>query len=115
MLDLKRVYDYLAQQRWFRHVSSVGQFTLGGHRYNLSNVWGAQTVEVTFDPATQELCFLAEDGQRRQRHTAQGLSKGNLMGELDLDQFPNYQYAFPWFAEACRNNLLHSELTASAA
>jgi hypothetical protein len=115
MLDLQHVYDYLAQQRWFRRVSSVGQFTLGGQPYSLGKAWGSQTVEISFDPATQELRFLAEDGQRRQRRPVKGLTKTDLMGELDLAQFPNYQYAFPWSAAACRNNLLHSDLAAIAA
>lgn len=35
MLDMQRVYDYLAQERWFRRTSSQGQFSLGTHRYGV--------------------------------------------------------------------------------
>ena len=111
LLDLQRVYDYLAQHRWFRQVSAQGQFTLGTYRYGLGKAWANQTVEIHFDPHTQEFICQSEDGQRLQRLSSNGLSKAALMGELHLSQFAPYQYAFPWSAEACRLNLLHAEMT----
>ena len=35
MLDMQRVYDHLAQVRWFRRTSSQGQFSLATHRYGV--------------------------------------------------------------------------------
>jgi hypothetical protein len=34
LLDMQRIYDYLQSGRWFRQVSSVGTFSLGGYIYN---------------------------------------------------------------------------------
>ena len=110
LLDLTRVYQYLAQGRWFRQVSAKGQFSLGADRYGLGHTWGNQTVEITFDPATQEFVCASADGQTTQRVQAKGLTKADLMGELAMEEFPNYQYAFPWSALACRQNLLHAEM-----
>jgi transposase-like protein len=110
LLDRQRVYDYLARNRWFRQVTAMGQFTLGNHRYGLGKAWANQQVEIGFDAQTQELVCRSADGQRTQRLSIQGLTKTDLMGELDMAQFPNYQYAFPWTAEACRQNLLHEEV-----
>jgi hypothetical protein len=111
LLDLQRVYDYLAPHHWFRRVTAKGQFILGAQRYGLGKAWANQTVELHFDPHTQEFICTSEDGQRRQRLIAQGLTKTALMGELHLDQFAPYQYAFPWSPEVCRLNLLHTEMT----
>jgi transposase-like protein len=111
LLDLQRVYDYLALHHWFRKVSAQGQFTLGTQRYGLGKAWAQQTVEIHFDPQSHEFVCYAEDGQRCQRRTPQGLTKPALMGELHMAQFAPYQYAFPWTPEACRFNLLHTEMT----
>jgi len=111
LLDLQRVYDYLARHRWFRQVTAQGQFTLGTQRYGLGKAWAKQTVEIHFDPHSHEFVCYAEDGQRFQQLTPQGLTNPALMGELHMVQFAPYQYAFPWTPEACRFNLLHSEMT----
>jgi len=57
-LDMQRVYDFLAQGRWFRLTSSVGMFSLGAHRYNARTKLARQTLEITFDPATLEFICL---------------------------------------------------------
>jgi transposase len=112
ILDLDRVFRYLAQQRWFRQVSTPGgQFTIGAYRYGLGKSWANQEIEITFEPQTQEFSCRSEDGQTTQRLPAKGLTKADLMGELDMIQFPNYQYAFPWSADICRLNLLCQEMT----
>ena len=110
LLDLQRVYAYLAQNRWFRRVTALGQFSLGASRYGLGQDWANQEVEITFDASTQEFVCCSENGQSTRRLTAKALTQADLMGELDMAQFPNYQYAFPWTVEACRQNLLHQEM-----
>jgi transposase len=55
MLDLQRIYDYLQCGRWFRQVSSVGTFSLGGYGYNVTTQFAEQTVEITFDASTRQL------------------------------------------------------------
>jgi len=111
LLDMERVFQYLAQHRWFRQVSAQGQFSLGDYRYGSGKAWANQTVEITFDPQTQEFVCLSEDEQHTRRITAKGLTKADLMGELRMESFSAYQYAFPWSPEACRQNLLHKEMT----
>lgn len=111
LLAMPRVHDYLARNRWFRQVTAMGQFTLGAYRYGLGKAWANQQVEISFDAQTQEFVCCSDDGQRTQPLQAKGPTKTDLMGELDMAQFPNYQYAFPWTAEACRQNLLHQEMT----
>jgi hypothetical protein len=110
LLNLEPVYAYLARQHWFRQVTAPGQFSLGAYRYGLGKAWGTQTVEITFDAQTREFVCRSADGQRTQSVPAQGLTKADLMGELVTEQFPTYQYAFPWSAAVCRQNLLYTEM-----
>jgi hypothetical protein len=97
LLDLPRIYDYLAAGRWFRRVATVGQVSLGDYRYGLGVAWGKQTVEITFDPHDQHFCFQSEDDSQTRRLPARGLTKSALMGELDpLVTLPVYQLALPF-------------------
>ena len=106
-LDMQRVYDYLAQGRWFRLTSSVGMFSLGSQRYNAGCRLARQTLEITFDPQTCELVCLPEKGTQPFRLAAKGLSKETLMGDLDpLTTIPVYQLALPWSRQAWRENIL---------
>lgn len=111
LLDLKRVYAYLAQHRWFRQVTAAGQFTLGTERYGLGKAWGKQTIEVCFDAQTQEFVCHSADGLDTQQLKAKGLTLQDLMGEFHWEQFPYYQYAFPWSPDVCRLNLLYAEIS----
>lgn len=110
-LDLQRVYDYLAQGRWFRLTSSVGEFSLGSQRYNAGSKRAHQTLEITFDPHTREFVCLPEKETQPFRLLAKGLSKETLMGELDpLTTIPAYQLALPWSRQAWRESVLCLEL-----
>jgi len=112
MLDMRRVYDYLAQGRWFRRTSTHGQFSLGAHCYNLGKDLGNQTVEITFDAQTREFKCLLEDGNQEIRLAAQGLTKADLMGELGpLIALPAYQLALPFSRTAWREMTLCNSLT----
>lgn len=111
MLDLQRVYNYLAQGRWFRKTTANGQFGLGGHRYNAGRSFANQTLEITFDPASQTFVCVAENAQQNIRIPAQGLTKEDLMGELSTSaSYPSYQLALPFSSAAWRKNLLVSHL-----
>jgi len=112
MLNMQRVYDYLAQGRWFRRTSTHSQFSLGAHRYNLGKDLGNQTVEITFDAQTREFKCLLEDGSREIRLAAQGLTKADLIGELGpLIALPAYQLALPFSRAAWREMTLCNSLT----
>jgi hypothetical protein len=112
MLDMQRVYNYLAQGRWFRRTSTQGQFSLGSHHYNLGKDLGEQTVKITFDSQTCEFKCLPEDGGQEIRLAAQGLTKTDLMGELGpLIALPVYQLALPFSRAAWREMTLCNSLT----
>jgi hypothetical protein len=107
MLDLERVYDYLARGRWFRRTSKRGQFSIGAQRYNAGKDFAEQQLEITFDPQTRELVCLFEDGESEIRFPIQGLTKSNLMGELSpMVTLPVYQLALPFTPKAWREMTL---------
>jgi len=112
MLDMQRVYEYLAQGRWFRRTSSQGQFSLGSHRYNVGKGFNNQTLEITFDSQARELVCLSEDGSQEVRLAAQGLTKAALMGELSpLVVLPAYQLALPFSRSTWREIMMCNDLT----
>lgn len=112
VLDLQRVYDYLGQGRWFRRVSSQGQFSLGAHRYGVGKTFADQILEITFDPETQEFVCLSEDGRQKIRLPARGPTKAELMGGLaPLIALPFYQLALPFSRTTWHEMMLCNELT----
>jgi len=58
MLDLDRVYGYLARCRWFRRVRANGRLDLGGYDYYLGVTWRNHILELRFD--TDQGCFLGQ-------------------------------------------------------
>jgi hypothetical protein len=112
LLDMQRVYTYLAQGRWFRSTSSVGMFSLGSQRYNARTQWAEHTLEITFDPHTCEFICLPEKGSQPIRLAAQGLTKEMLMGELDpLLSVPAHQLSLPFSPQTWRELLLSCQLS----
>ena len=112
VLDMQRVHEYLAQERWFRRTSSQGQFSLGAHRYSVGKSLGNQTLEITFDSQTRELVCLSEDGSQEIHLAAQGLAKAALMGELNpLVVLPVYQLALPFSRSTWREIMMCNDLT----
>jgi len=112
MLDLQRVYDYISKGRWFRRTSSNGQFSLGAHRYNAGSHLSEQTLEITFDIQTHKFVSLSEDGNQSIRFSCQGLTKADLMGELNpLVTLPAYQLELPFSQAAWREIMLCNDLT----
>lgn len=96
LLNLQRVYDYLKDARWFRKVSSVGTFSLGGLVYNASTSFAEQTLEITFDPATHMLICLPEKCEITFHLPVKGLTNSALMGNAtDLAGFIDFQLALP--------------------
>jgi transposase InsO family protein len=103
LLDLKRVYQYLASCRWFRHVKSNGRFAIGGYEYYLSTALRGRTIELHFDPI--QGCFIGqpEGSDTTITLAPQGLSKTQLMGELAAQlALPTYQLALPFTHETWR-------------
>jgi transposase len=96
MLDMQPIYDYLQAGRWFRQVSSVGLFSLGGYVYNATTRFADQTIEITFDATTRKLICLPEKSMATFPFDIQGLTKSALMGNmLALPGYTAYQLALP--------------------
>jgi hypothetical protein len=112
LLNMQRVYEYLAKGHWFRRVGPVGVFSIGHYRYGVGRTFRNQTFEVTFDSQTLELICLPADGRERMRIPAKGLTKSDLMGELSpLMACPAYQLALPFSPSAWREMVLANTLT----
>ena len=94
---MQRVYAYLKSARWFRKVSSVGTFSLGGYLYNASTHFAEQTLEITFDQEIGQLVCLPEKCETVFHLDVKGLTKSTLMGSAAL--LPGYnahQLALPF-------------------
>lgn len=97
LLNMQRVYDYLNTARWFRKVSSVGTFSLGGHLYNATTRFAEQTLEITFDQSTRQLVCLPEKGDTPFHLEVKGLTKSPLMGNTaPLPGYAVHQLALPF-------------------
>lgn len=75
ILDIQRIYDYLARGHWFRRTSSQGQFSLGAHHYSIGKDFADQQLEITFDPQNQALVCCSEDSDEQIRLPIQGLTE----------------------------------------
>lgn len=97
LLDLHRLYTYLAQGRWFRLVSKDGTLSLGGQVYYVGYSWARHQVELTFHPVDQHFVCLAEDGQTVAHLPIRNLSVESLMGDIVHSfNLPFFQFALPF-------------------
>ena len=96
LLDLTRVYAYLAQGHWFRRVSRGGMVCLGHQFYWLGYEWTHHQVEIHFALTDPCLVFQAEDGQTIKWLPLQGITVETLMGDLaSVLNLPAFQFALP--------------------
>ena len=97
LLDLSRVYTYLAKGQWFRLVSQVGTVSLGQQTYGLGVVWRGEAVDITFDPQEKQLIFRSADGEQEKRLPLKGVSVADLVGEMGpLVNLDHFQLALPF-------------------
>lgn len=97
MIDMQRIFNFLQSGRWFRQVSSVGVFSLGGRTYNATTQSADQTIEITFNASSRKLICLPEKGTSTFFFDIQGLSKSALMRDaLILPGYSAYQLALPF-------------------
>lgn len=59
LFSMVRIYQFLAGQHWWRKVSQVGQFSIGGQCCGVGITYANQDVRVAFDPDTIE--FVVKD------------------------------------------------------
>lgn len=99
LFDLQRVYQYLAQGRWFRY-NNKGSVRLGTYDYYLDYHYDKQTMEITFDASQVAFVCQPEVSKPPIVVAARGLTKADLMGDLAmLQQLPIYQLALPFFPQ----------------
>ena len=97
LLDLSRVYTYLAKGQWFRQVSQVGTISLGQQTYGLGVAWKREQVGITFDLADKHLVCHSADGEQEKRLPLKGISVTDLMGEMGpLVNLDHFQLALPF-------------------
>ncbi len=97
LLELSRVYAYLAKGQWFRQVSQVGTVSLGQQTYGLGVTWKGESVDITFDPEEKHLIFHSADGEQEKRLPLKGVSVTDLMGEMGpLVNLGHFQLALPF-------------------
>ena len=95
LLDFSRIWQYLAKGQWFRLVSKVGNFSIGGHQYYLDHTLAGQQIELSFDP---EICAFAchnDAGEFIDHSPIQGISLDHLMGDLPAN-LPTFQLHLPF-------------------
>jgi hypothetical protein len=108
LIDMSRVYAYLAQGRWFRRASNVGAVSLGKTWYCLGLKWKHTEVEITFDPQDQLLVFQSP-GKDDKRLPLRRLSARDLIGDLmNVIQSKPYQFPLPFSWNDWR--LIHTRL-----
>ncbi len=114
MLQMERVYAYLASGHWFRRTDWAGRFRLGGCCYATELNWKQQTVEIQFDAQTLELiCQLEGKVGDPLRLPSQGLTTAELMGEMsEFQRLPDFQLPIPWSKEEWRA-IAYAELLAA--
>jgi hypothetical protein len=97
---MDRVYDYLAQGRWFRCVSAHGTISLGGTIYYVGTVWKAQQIEITLDPSDRHLVCHNAAGDVFKRLLVKNLSPEILIGaHLASLGLPTFQLCLPFSPE----------------
>lgn len=97
LLDLDRIWPYLAQGRWFRKSSSVASFSLAKQRYSIGMPHANCQLEITFDPEDKCLVCHNQAGELLRRLPIKGITKQALMGQLaPYVTLPNFQLLLPF-------------------
>jgi len=95
LLDLSRIWQYLAKGRWFRLLSEVGTFSISGQQYYLDHSLARQQIELTFDPELRAFACHNGAGQLLAHFPIKGISPDTLMGDLPIN-LPAFQLHLPF-------------------
>jgi hypothetical protein len=72
--NLGRVKTHLAQGRWPRLVSKIGQIPFYGKAYRVGRGWTGESVWLQYDAPTSEWVIVSKAGQELIRHPAEQIS-----------------------------------------
>jgi transposase len=95
LLELSRIWQYLAKSRWFRLVSDVGTFSIGGQQYYLDYTLAGQQIELTFNPDQCAFACQHALGNLLAHIPIRGISLDTLMGDLP-SHLPMFQLHLPF-------------------
>ena len=95
LLDVSRIWQYLAKGQWFRLVSKVGVFSIGGQQYYLDYTLAGQQIELTFDPESCVFVCHNDAGELIDHIPIQGIVIQNLLGDLPA-HLPSFQFHLPF-------------------
>jgi transposase InsO family protein len=76
--ELARVQQWLAQGRWPRLVSKIGQITFYGKAYRVGRAWAGEPVWLRFDAQTSEWVVEGKEGQELIRHAAEQITSERI-------------------------------------
>lgn len=108
LIDLQRIYAFLAKGKWYRIVSRQGSVTLGGEVYYLKGTQQRTQVRIEFDAKTLMLSFHDDKERLLQQLPIKGINKKALMGQV-FWKMSNIQLELPlnWEAQKTSTTFLH--------
>jgi transposase len=95
LLDIARIWQYLAKGQWFRLVSKAGTFSIGGQLYYLDNNLAGQQIELSFDPELRAFVCQNDAGDFADNIPIKGITVDDLMGDLPAS-LPEFQLHLPF-------------------
>lgn len=107
MMDINKVYEFLAKGKWFRWTSKTKTITLGGQAYYLLKFKPNEQVQITFELKKSSFIFHDDKEKFLGALPIQNLTKQTLMGQLYW-ALSNVQLKIPfsWEAEKFSMTLL---------
>lgn len=105
LLNLNKIYDFLAKGKWFRRVAGNRTITIGGQYYYLPKTKPKEQLLITFCKKKYELLFQNDKELLIASIPIKGISKERIMGDLDcLAKFPSLQLELPFDWKATKVN-----------
>jgi transposase len=95
LLDVSRIWQYLAEGQWFRLISTAGTFSIGGQQYYLDYSLVRQQIELSFDPDLCAFVCKNETGELVDHIPIRGITIESLMGDLPA-HLPDFQLHLPF-------------------
>jgi transposase InsO family protein len=108
LLDMDRVWQYLANCKWYRKVASNKTVSLGGQVYYIANAKPREQLVIVFCSRCQFLLFQNSEDVLINIAPVKGIDKSSLIGKLDdFFKVPYLQLKIPfnWQERVCTNFL----------
>ncbi len=97
LIELNRIYQFLAKAKWYRKVAGNKMVFLGGQSYYIKHGRPKEELEISFCSNCQHLLFQNDKELLIAMHPIKGLNKSNLMGDSAKSfVIPNFQLQIPF-------------------